>query len=282
MRTSDINPHIRYARYHLSTTLPTICLYCYDCRLFFIKEGKGSLTSENTEYKFSNNSVIFVPPGTKYQFSPPDNNKPLSLLIFNFDLVNDFSHLVNSLGTATDKTFVPGRVIRYDMPPELSSIVTQTAPQLHDMLVDSANEFLHKDRYYHESASALLKCALIEFLRKASLASNYTLISQVTEYIHAHYTESDLTNSAIAQNFNYHPYHLSKLMKEATGETLRSYLLHYRLRMAKNALITTKWDISTIAWKCGFNSTAYFIKQFKERTGVTPKHYRKTHQNPPF
>lgn len=262
--------------------MPTGCLYCYDCRLFFIKDGAGTFASENKEYKFSKNSAIFVPPGTKYQFSPPENNKPLSILIFDFDLVNDYAHLENSLGTANEETFDPSGVIRYDMPPELSSIVMQTIPQLHDTLIRSINEFLHKDRYYHECASALLKSALVEFLRRASITSNYTLISQVTEYIHVHYAESDLTNSSIAGHFNYHPYHLSKLMKEATGETLRSYLLHYRLRMAKNALITTTWDIGTVAWKCGFNSTAYFIKQFKERIGITPKHYRKTHQNLPF
>ncbi|MBQ7971739.1 MAG: helix-turn-helix transcriptional regulator, partial [Clostridia bacterium] len=87
--------------------------------------------------------------------------------------------------------------------------------------------------------------------------------------------DPSLTNEMIAAHFHYHPYYIRNLKKQQTGETLHQYLLRYRIRIAKNKLITTDADIGTIAWKCGFNTAAYFIKTFKTHTGLTPKQYRK-------
>ena len=68
---------------------------------------------------------------------------------------------------------------------------------------------------------------------------------------------------------------ISDLMKQSTGETLHKYLLRYRLRVARNLLVTSDIDVATVAWKCGFGSAAYFIKMFRADTGLTPAKYRK-------
>ena len=68
------------------------------------------------------------------------------------------------------------------------------------------------------------------------------------------------------------------MMKECTGMTLHQYLTHYRIKTAQKNLITTYDTINVIAWKSGFRTVAYFIKIFKEQVGVTPKKYRKEHQ----
>jgi len=78
----------------------------------------------------------------------------------------------------------------------------------------------------------------------------------------------------IAEHLNYHPYHLSAIIKQETGKTLHQYLIYYRLQIAKNYLLTTDYDILDIAWKCGFSSATYFIELFRKNTGTTPKKYR--------
>ena len=157
-----------------------------------------------------------------------------------------------------------------------SDVIVQTIPHLYEKLTKCTNEFLYKDKYYRETSSAILKTCLIELLRKSTVASEFKIIPQITEYIHKNYNKPELTNEDISKLFGYHPYYLSQLMKQATGETLHTYLLHYRIRIAKNLLVTTDSEISTVAWKCGFNSTSYFIKQFKLRTGTIPKQFRKS------
>ena len=277
MKLSDINPHIRYATIHYNHFEKSYDSICYDCRLFFIKEAKGFCVANNVKYQFSNNMVLYFPPGTQYHLYLEKGNQGPVFMVFDFDLISEFSYLEKSLGTASIRNFSPEKVIRYDLPEEFSDIIVKTAPDLSDLLAKCCEEFLVQNNLYKESASALLKLCLIELIRKYTPDAEFQKIAPVLEYIHANYQNAELTNDSIAQIFNYHPYYLSQLMKQHTGKTLHQYLIQYRIKIAKKNLITTDDAINIIAWKSGFRSAAYFIKIFKEEVGVTPKVYRKEH-----
>ncbi len=272
MALPHLNPHIRHAYYY---RLPIISIdsRCYDCRLFFFKEGSGTLEIEGKQYHFSSGTAIFLPPNTRYIFYM--NNGKSDYLIFNFDLVCDYAHIKKSLGTARAEEFDPQKMPRYELPCEFSRPIFQQTPQLFETLEKCTSDFLTKPPYYREVCSARLKRCLLELLRSDEAQPESAIIRQITDYVHRHYSDASLTNEIIAAHFHYHPYYISNLMKQQVGETLHQYLLRYRIRIAKNQLITTDADIGTIAWKCGFNTAAYFIKTFKTHTGMTPKQYRK-------
>lgn len=279
MEIGQINPHIRYARAHNNDIWGYKLSYCYDCRLFYIKNGKGSIFVNKTKYSFMDNSAIFLPGGSEYELRPDETVSPVTILIFDFDLVSDYAHLRESLGTADRASFVPENVLRYEMPTEFSTPIIQSAPSLYEPLKKCTDEFLLQPAYYRETASAILKMCLLELLRAYEVTPVSEIANQIMDYIHKHYHETDLTNSDVARAFNYHPHYASHLMKQAIGQSLHHYLLYYRIRVAKNYLITTDMDIKTIAWKSGFNSVSYFIKMFREHTGVTPRNYRQSHAN---
>ncbi|MBO7217422.1 MAG: helix-turn-helix domain-containing protein [Clostridia bacterium] len=274
MTVQDINPFVRYARFHQNLTLTDTVHYCYDCRIFYFIDGKCSFEAGNEVFDINGNTIVYLPPATGYRFVFEEGD-PHTVLVFDFDLVNIYANIKESLGTANCKNYKPERVLKYQLPEEFSKPLAVCAPRLGEILRRCTDEFLYKDNFYRETTSALIKLCLTELLRESGTAAEFKAIPSVVDYIHRHYHETELTNDTIAENFGYHPYYLSQLMKKATGETLHSYLVHYRIRMAKNFLITTDWDIGTLSWKCGFNSVAYFIKQFKIRTGLTPKQYRK-------
>ena len=139
--------------------------------------------------------------------------------------------------------------------------------------------FLQKIAYYKHSASARLKLVLLQLLRESyGEKSDYKLVQSVQEFICANYQECELSNQTIANQFNYHPYHINRLMKTHTQKTLHDYLIDYRLHMAKNYLRTTTLNVTSIAEKTGFSSYTYFIKLFRERVGVSPLQYRKKHE----
>ena len=282
MLVSEINPHIRYARAHHNAYVGNKPSYCYDCRLFYIKKGNGTISMQGVKYSFSKNTAIFLPGGSAYELRLEEMDSPNSFLVFNFDLVNDYAHLQQSLGTADQATFSPDKVLRYPLPPEFTAPMIQTAPTIYQPLKKCTDEFLFRSSYFRETASALLKLCLLELLRQHTDAAASPVALQIMDYIHEHYHETDLTNQQIAQIFNYHPHHASQLIRQATGQTLHQYLLHYRIRIAKNYLITTDWDINTISWKAGFNSVSHFIKIFRLHTGVTPRSYRQSHANMTF
>lgn len=276
MSLARLNPHIRFANHFIHMTRSSQLHYCYDCRLFFIQEGNGYLETGGKQYEFSGDTVLFLPGGTGYRFFLRGKEQSFSLLVFDFDLVSDYAHLTKSLMTVPAADFRPEKVPAYPIPEEFSGVIVQKLPALYEPLKQCTDAFLRQQPYYRETASALLKWCLLELIRQSAARPGWVLLPQVTDYIHRHYQEPSLTNRVIADRFGYHPYHLSRLMKEATGEALHQYLLRYRLQMAKNALISTDRDINTIAWQCGFNSPAYFIKQFKAQTGLTPLQYRRS------
>jgi len=276
MKLSDINPHIRYASthyYHFSKSFDSIC---YDCRLFFIKEGHGHITANDSTYPFSDNTVLFFPAGTRYHIYPEKNSRFVSVVV-NFDLVNTFSHLSKSLGTASVQNYDSKQLITYPMPQEFTAVFSRTLPAAANYLEKCCEEFLLQGPLYRETASALLKLCLLEMVKSHEQDKDSSKILPILDYIHKNYADPALTNETIAALFHYHPYYLSQLIRQHTGQPLHLYLIGYRIKMAKKMLITTDEAISTVAWKSGFPSPAYFTKQFKAQTGITPKAYRKEH-----
>ena len=275
MKLSDINPHVRYASvhyYHIKKDFDSIC---YDCRLFFIKEGNGYVLANDCEYPFANNTVLFFPPGTKYHFYLNENCKRFISIVINFDLVNTFSHKEKSLSTASEKNFVSEKLITYPMPQEFATIISKKIASALPYLDKCCEEFLHQNPLYRETSSALLKLCLIDIVKNSEKKRESDRMLKVLNYIHENYSDSSLSNDSVAKLFNYHPYYLSQLIRQHTGQPLHQYLISYRIKMAKKKLITTNEPVGTISWKSGFPSTAYFIKQFKSKVGVTPSTYRK-------
>ncbi|MBQ4160418.1 MAG: helix-turn-helix domain-containing protein, partial [Clostridia bacterium] len=268
---NTVNPHIRYAMaQHGSISKNKEFSICYDCRIFFAECAEGRITIDDTEYEISNGTAIYLPPRTKYRFCFT-KQKEFKFLVFDFDLIQTYAHYAVSLGTATESDFDAARVPEYALPDLLALPIVKPLAQLRVMLSECVELFLKKSSLYMEQASALLKLCLIELVRAQKTSSGYgALCAQVQTYIFENYGRQDLTNTEIANVFNYHPYHLSRILKEETGKTMHQLLMDCRLDMAKNDLITTQYDIEQISWRCGFASTSYFIKLFREHTGVTP------------
>lgn len=274
MKLSDINPHIRYAATHHFFLNKPFDSICYDCRLFFVKDGRGTIVANGTKYAFSNHTTIFLPPGTKYHFYPDKSHHSFILIVINFDLINDFCHLSKSLGTASEANFDHRQLITYELPEVFSYVLEKKVSSIAELLDKCSEEFLVQPPLYRETASALLKLCLMEMVR-SSQKDSLERIEPILDYIHTNYSDSSLTNQTIAAQFNYHPHYLSLMIKKHTGHSLHQYLIDYRIKMAKKKLITTDEAISVIAWESGFPSTAYFIKTFKEKVGITPGSYRK-------
>ena len=274
MRISDINPNIRYARVHKTyfrTKKDTN--KCYDCRIFFFNNATGSVIVNEKKYSILNKTAIFLPPETEYKFNITFK-KNGSAVVMDFDLDQRHENLKASMGTASVSTFDESILPSYETIEELAKPIIRKIPQIEQMLIQCTENFIFKNQFYRENSSALLKLCILEFIKQNNKHSQSALCDEVLSYIHDNFASSSLTNEDIAENFNYHPYHLSRIFKKETGKTLHKYLIYYRLQIAKNYLLTTKYDISEIAWRSGFCSSAYFIKIFKENIGMTPKEYR--------
>lgn len=273
MSISDINPFIRYAHEHKIIYNQGFYSICYDCRIFYVKNCKGFITVNNKTYLMDKDTFIYFPFGTKYKFNI-ESSEDIDVIVLNFDLFNNYSNINKSLGTATEFNFDSDKLKTTELPDDFSNVIIKKAPQLEPLLSRCTKEFLNEKPFYKEIASSLVKQALVLLLREDEYDNTPPLINDVIEYVEQNYSKPTLNNREIAENFGYHEYYLSRIFKESTGLSLKKHIIRYRIQMAKNLLLTTTYDISTIAWKCGFNSVPLFIKTFKEYTDVTPKKYR--------
>ena len=68
---------------------------------------------------------------------------------------------------------------------------------------------------------------------------------------------------------------LSQLIKERTGDSPIIHLNRLRIRKAQELLRHTGQSVTEIAFACGFQSSQYFARTFKQLTGGrTPRGYR--------
>lgn len=107
-----------------------------------------------------------------------------------------------------------------------------------------------------------------------SINSAFSNFSPILTYINQNY--SKVSNiQEIADNFYISKFHLCHIFKEATGITLIQYLNKIKIQNACVMLINTSLSISEVGAACGFHSTMYFCKTFKQALSQTPSEFRK-------
>ncbi|GEM_PF-3169088 len=104
------------------------------------------------------------------------------------------------------------------------------------------------------------------------------LIQKALEYIRHHYRES-ITLEQLAGICGLSANYFSTVFKEQVGETYIDYLTEIRLLQSKNLLKESVKTIKEISGEVGYIDDKYFRKLFKNRFGITPSAYRKTHVN---
>ncbi len=82
---------------------------------------------------------------------------------------------------------------------------------------------------------------------------------------------SSLCEEKLTMNYNT----LRKYFKIKEGNTIGTYLQKYKLKLAKNELKNRDIKLSDFSKKLGFTEEYNFNRWFKDKTGKSPKQYRK-------
>ncbi|MBO2945437.1 AraC family transcriptional regulator [Paenibacillus sp. F411] len=114
-------------------------------------------------------------------------------------------------------------------------------------------------------------------LEKKSNDRTYEVVDRVKSYIEEQY-HMPLSLDYLADLVQTSPRYLSKIFKDETGMNFVDYLNSVRMDRAKELLLTTELTVEDISSKTGFNSSAYFIRKFREAHGTTPKMFRQMQQ----
>lgn len=99
------------------------------------------------------------------------------------------------------------------------------------------------------------------------------LVVSVLQDIEENYQHASL--SEISRKSNVSVAYLSRLVKEATGNTYKELLQEKRLGKSAQLLKTTYLPIQDIIHAVGYDNTSYFFRIFKNKYHTSPRRYRR-------
>ena len=221
-------------------------------------DGQGVIAIDFTELQVCKGDIIIVPPKALHNARGRDGQLLVSqTAVFNLECFrhNACYHNLIRPGMAGYEDIL--RMLELIFAPRCGSLSSQ------ELLL----------RGYVTSLYALLGCYGYEKQGEKERNDSNQAIKSVISYIHEHYHEriSVVTLSSIA---GYSKYHFVRYFSSHMGCNCSFYIQAIRLSKAKEFLRTTGMNISDISEQCGFDSVSYFIKVFRNHTGMTPLKYR--------
>ncbi len=225
--------------------------------------GEGSFTdSNNHTYTIKQGDIFFVSPQASHKYTPTSNPWIVEYIVFSGCEIENIFHSLNlpQSGAVT-----------------LDDISLSNAAELISNIFTVYNSS-RKSR--HITASSYLYSLLILISKHAASDvrdrdSSIQRLSSAVQFINKSFDNKSLSSDLIAENAGISHPHMCRLFKAAYNMTPHDYIIHTRIEHAKYLLCGEKsMTVQAISDICGFNSSGYFIKVFKAKTGLTPMEFR--------
>ena len=271
MNLTYLNPVIRTVSLYERINRTEECV-AYDSRLFYMVSGDVTAVVGGVKVgHLSPGHLLYVPAGTPYKLK----GQYLRLVTITFDPTAE--------NPEPDERLRPVPVSEYDE--TLVHSVAHLAPldkMIHiedmeserDTMLGLVSLFTSAEGSYKAQGSAILKQLLLKVIETVDEnALPARMVEELDNYIREN-AGDDISNTEIGAIFGYHPFYISKVLKDKKGTTLRQYIIAYRLKLAKKLLDESAKSVNEISEECGFNDPSYFTKTFKNAFGMTPKDYR--------
>lgn len=116
----------------------------------------------------------------------------------------------------------------------------------------------------------------LDIARQESEASHNAMIHEAKRFILSHIQENICVND-IAEEVHLNAQYLMRLFKKEMGVSILEYITDERIKLAKEILVRTDYQISQVADSVGYGNYSYFTKIFRRSEGVSPRQYRQMH-----
>lgn len=85
--------------------------------------------------------------------------------------------------------------------------------------------------------------------------------------------DADINLIGIAESLGVSTSHLNEAFKSYTSMTPYQYFISIKINRAKE-LLEHELPVKEVAWRLGFNDEYYFSRLFKNKTGISPSHWK--------
>ncbi len=210
--------------------------------------GEGRIETESKIYKYGENSILLLPPGTRHT----EYNDSESDLIF----------------ISYDQGSIPCREGIYKGSSRLSGNIAM-----------AASEYASRNPRDIEAAGMYLQIVLLKLSGRLDsgyevLAGQIPSLEGAFRYI-CDYYKTDIRLDELAASVGYSPDRFRHIFKDRFGISPKRLILTRRIDAAKH-MLAGEDKIASIASDCGFGSASQFNALFKKTQNMTPGEYRRT------
>ncbi|QKZ14231.1 helix-turn-helix domain-containing protein [Spirosoma sp. KUDC1026] len=150
--------------------------------------------------------------------------------------------------------------------------------KLHALLTVLEEEYDHHQHTPHFASvrDNLLRSMLLILARNLlGQAPAQPVVTKSVEaillYIRQHiYQPQKLSIDSLANAFHYAPAYISIFFKKQTGESIKHYIIRYKIKLIEARLVYSSLTLAQLADEFGYTDESHLCKQFKKYTGRTP------------
>lgn len=243
----------------------------------YVLEGEMIMTCMGSDHLLKAGDGIFIHSNCAHMTRPtgPESARYLSLNILPSVLTLFHGSVIEQ------KYFIP-----YVNDPKMQVIAFRAGLAEYDLLLREIVLLFDLIRardfgYELETYARLLHIwKLLTVLSKSKILPSVKLEREeahaMLEYIRGHYAES-ITIDDLARHVHLSRGECSRLFQATYGVSIVSHLIDVRISQSIPLLVSTRMTVAQIADCCGFNSPSYYTKVFREKVGIPPLQYRRSH-----
>ena len=105
---------------------------------------------------------------------------------------------------------------------------------------------------------------------KEIIAVEDVFIQKVRKIVAENYNDENFSLPSLCQKIRMSRSQLFRKMKALIGTSPSKFIRDYRLNQAKSLLENSDFNVSEVAWQCGFKDLSHFSKAFQEKFGILP------------
>ncbi len=250
------------------TTRYDISYHSHDyAELFWVENGEGIHHVNGSKVALKPHDMVLIRPEDRHTFSSSGRTLTMVNIAFPKETLDYFHHRYFE---GSDQYFWSENSLPYQI---------KLSENLVKRFSSRAEEAMRFKRSYLQMDSLLLfifrNIQELEPQRDYMSAPSW-LISAIKGYNNTEQFRDGITAfvNLCERNADY----VNRVVKNVFKKTLTEFVNDIRIKYAADELILTSIPIKLIAYSCGFESIAYFYKQFNLRYGQTPYDYRKLNQ----